>query len=908
MKDDRKNKKELIEELEKSKQKIIALERTLKPGESQIKIVIENMRDVIGINDLNGIFQFVTPSIKEVLGYEIDDIIGRSSLDFIHPEDLGRIKEALNRIVDKGQAEETYRFRHADGHFVFLESSGRAIKTWNRVTGFVISSRDITERMRAEEALKKSEHRFRDLAELLPEAVYETDDRLNFTYGNHKAFELFGYSPEDLKAGLNAFSMIAPEDRPRVMENFSRRLQGEELGLLEYKGMRKDGSLFPILLHNVPIQKEGKFVGARGIVIDITERKQMEEALRESEEKLQMALSGAEMGMWNLDLATMTGTIDDRSARILGYRREDIPAERSSWDEMTHPDDVPRVHESLNAHIEGHVPVFQSEHRMRTATGAWKWVYGRGKIIKRQEDGSPVLISGTLHDIDERKIMEKAFQESEDLYRTAMEGSNDGVVIIQDDRYVYFNQKFLDTLGRSRDEMMGQPAGTYIHPDDEAVGMDHFHKFKQGLTISPHIETKVLKPDGSVAHFEVSLVDVTYKGRQAVMAYLRDITDRKRAEAEEMKRHKLESVGTLAAGIAHDFNNLLAVIHGYLDLLAIDIPPGDKVHNRLMAAKNAVVQATELTNRLIIFAKGGEPVKEVIDIGDTIKKEVLGSIGISPVEKRFYLAPDLWPVEVDQKQIQQVIKNLTRNAVEAMPEGGRLTVRAENITVRIQDRLPIREGTYVRISIEDTGTGIPANELPNIFDPYYSTKQRGAKKGMGLGLSVCHSVVGKHKGCITIESQDGKGCTFRVYLPAIIREALQIDEQLQDKIPDSKRRILVMDDEALVRDMLRELLTALGFEVETANDGLEAIDLYIKAAESERPYDMVLFDLMVIKGLGGEQTMARLLATHPGVKGIICSGYTDDPVIQHYDQYGFVGALRKPFTLEALRSILEKHL
>jgi CheY-like chemotaxis protein len=351
----------------------------------------------------------------------------------------------------------------------------------------------------------------------------------------------------------------------------------------------------------------------------------------------------------------------------------------------------------------------------------------------------------------------------------------------------------------------------------------------------------------------------------------------------------------------------LAVIQGYIELLKMDIPPGEKVQNRLRATEKAISQAAELTNRLLVFSKGGEPVKQVLDVSDLIKDAVLRILGASPVEKRFHLDRDLWPVEVDERQIHQVIRNLAINAAEAMPEGGRLAIRAENTMVKVQDKLPIRPGAYIRISVEDTGKGIPTDELPLIFDPYFSTKQRGAQKGMGLGLSVCHSVVTKHNGCITLESQEGRGSTFRVYLPATVSVALPPDERPPEGLPGAKGRILVMDDEAMIRDMLKELLTAMGYEVETTSDGLAAIDLYIRATESQRPYRMVILDLMVPGGLGGEPTMERLRAIDPGVRGIILSGYSDDPVIQDYAQYGFVEALKKPFSMKALQDVLEKH-
>lgn len=643
----------------------------------------------------------------------------------------------------------------------------------------------------------------------------------------------------------------------------------------------------------------------------LSEHRKTEEALRRSEEKYRLIAENSAELITVTDMNLHFTYISPSITRTHGFTIEE--AMNRSLDQYMTPESMQvlmtALEEEMKREAEGNVDpsrtrVFEVEEYRKDGSTIWLESSMSGL---RDKDDKLVGILTVSRDITERKRMEKALQESEELYRTSLESSSDGIAIVHEGRYVYVNQPFLDKIGRRRDEIVGKTRGKFIHPDDQAAFMDYVDKITRGLPTPKQVEIRVLLPDGTFINAEVSMVRVTYKGNRCNLAYLRDITDRKRAEAEHLKVQKLESVGTLAAGIAHDFNNLLAVIQGYIELLKMDIPPGEKVQNRLRATEKAISQATELTNRLLVFSKGGEPVKQVLDVSDLIKDAVLRILGASPVEKRFHLDRDLWPVEVDERQIHQVIRNLAINAAEAMPEGGRLAIRAENTMVKVQDKLPIRPGAYIRISVEDTGKGIPTDELPLIFDPYFSTKQRGAQKGMGLGLSVCHSVVTKHNGCITLESKEGRGSTFRVYLPAAVSVTLPSDERPPEGLSGAKGRILVMDDEAMIRDMLKELLTAMGYEVETTSDGLAAIDLYIRATESQRPYRMVILDLMVPGGLGGEPTMERLRAIDPGVRGIILSGYSDDPVIQDYAQYGFVEALTKPFSLKALQDVLEKH-
>lgn len=387
-----------------------------------------------------------------------------------------------------------------------------------------------------------------------------------------------------------------------------------------------------------------------------------------------------------------------------------------------------------------------------------------------------------------------------------------------------------------------------------------------------------------------------------------DITERKRTEDEQLKIHKLESIGTLAGGIAHDFNNLLAVMQGYVDLLKTDTTLGNKAYSRLIAVDKAVRQAIELTNHLITFAKGGDPIKEVVSLGDIVKEEVLRNLTGLSIEKRFYLENDLWPVAVDIRQIRQVIRNLVINAVEAMPEAGRLTVRAENTTVQISDGLPIGVGAYVCISVEDTGKGISKDQMPYIFDLYYSTKQRGEGKGTGLGLSVCQSVIVRHKGYLGVESTEGIGSIFRIYLPRSFHKEMPVGNRLSLERVADKESILVMDDEIMIRNLATDVLTSMGYNVETAKDGLEAINLYVNARNSGHPYKLVILDLMVPGGMDGKTTMERLQMINSDVRGIIISGYSDDPIIQNYRQYGFVGALTKPFDMKSLQKILEDYL
>lgn len=357
---------------------------------------------------------------------------------------------------------------------------------------------------------------------------------------------------------------------------------------------------------------------------------------------------------------------------------------------------------------------------------------------------------------------------------------------------------------------------------------------------------------------------------------------------------------------AHDFNNLMAIVQGYIDLAIIDLPPGHVSRQRLLTAMRSFDQILDLTGRLIPFSRGGSPLREIYDVTEIIRAAVIMAAEGTDIRVLVDFMKNLWPTVVDEVQIKQVFYNLTRNAVEAMPEGGSLTISAENVQMLAGDALALKEGSYLKITFADEGIGIPEENLAKIFDPYFTTKKIEAKNLLGLGLAVCHSILKKHGGLITVKSQTGQGTSFVLYLP--VRPELAKEQKIKKRLSKGKVRVLIMDDEPHIRAIDRAYLELLGHEVAEVKDGQEAIDIYIKALDLGNPFDLVLLDLTVSEGMGGKLAMEQLLMIDPSIKVIIASGYVDDPVIKNYADYGFLGALNKPFKKEEMKSLLEKIL
>ena len=381
----------------------------------------------------------------------------------------------------------------------------------------------------------------------------------------------------------------------------------------------------------------------------------------------------------------------------------------------------------------------------------------------------------------------------------------------------------------------------------------------------------------------------------------RDVTERKNMDKELQKAEKLESLGLLAGGIAHDFNNILSSILVNIGMSKIYAGKEGKSLSRMNEAEKAVLRAKDLTQQLLTFSRGGAPIKNPASIAALLKDTAEFALSGSNVRCDFSAAGGLWDVEIDEGQISQVIQNLVLNGSQAMPQGGTIYIGANNVSLKTGDLPPLKEGKYIKIEMQDQGVGIPREHYTKIFDPFFSTKQRGS----GLGLSTAYSIVKKHSGLITVESELGKGTTFYIYLPAT-------GEKKKKKKKEDLRtiaghgRILLMDDEEMVLEATGDMLQEMGYTVTTAEDGEEAIKLYEAAGQAGEPFEVVIMDLVVPGGMGGKETIERLLEIDPGVRAVVSSGYSTDPVMAHYEEYGFVGAVSKPYKIIDMSTVLHE--
>ena len=403
-------------------------------------------------------------------------------------------------------------------------------------------------------------------------------------------------------------------------------------------------------------------------------------------------------------------------------------------------------------------------------------------------------------------------------------------------------------------------------------------------------------------------------------AFLRMATVLERNQQELIKVKKLESVGVLAGGIAHDFNNILTAILGNINLCRLDRQLSEQNHQLLAASEKACLRAKGLTQQLLTFARGGEPIRERASLAEVVRDSAEFVLRGDKIACDFQLPDDLWLVNIDKGQISQVVQNIMLNAVEAMAEGGgRISVSAANVSIpaRPQAGAPAAEagtgdrgpapGDYVRLTIADSGVGMEREVLERIFDPYFTTKQLGS----GLGLAITHSIVSKHGGRVTVSSRPGEGSVFTIYLLAEQRRGGETGERPEPATGQQAAaggRILVMDDDQQVRETLQLMLSRLGYQVVTAADGREAAAIYRYERELGTEIDLLIMDLTIPGGMGGREAVREILAVNPRAKVIVASGYSSDPVMADYRRHGFAAALSKPFRVEELTELLKRLL
>ncbi|MBN1957826.1 MAG: PAS domain S-box protein [Desulfuromonadales bacterium] len=858
-------------------------------------------------------------------------------------------------------------------------------------------------------------------------------------------YTMAGYSAYEFPQTFEEWEKrVHPDDIDQVKTNVEQALKNPEQAFsAEFRFKTNHGNWTWIYAQGEVIERDSNGHPLRfiGLHTKIDQLKQTELALRESQERLDLTLKSAELGTWDWYPQTGEVVFNDRWAEMLGYQLEELVPHVDTWTKLLHPDDIPKTMSVLTAHLEGEIPIYQTEFRMRSKQGGWKWILDTGKVAQWDEHGQAVRVTGTHLDITERKQAEEALKISEEKYRNFFENSVVGIYQSSPEgRYLKVNKTFAEMLGfDSPEELVRSTTDIgsqfYIDPQDrdhykklleeQGYAYNFIHRFRHRngsqLWITTSSRRVCNTTDGSL-YFEGIAIDITEQveaekalreseenllitlnsigdaviavdtnhrvirmnpvaehltgwsqtqatGKQltevfhiinlrtghtaenpvekvldsgeivaltnhtiliakdgsesqiadsaapirnkeghitGVVLVFRDVTEEYRIRDELQKMQQLESIGTLAGGIAHDFNNILAGIFGNIALAKQRTEKDHPGMKYLEQAEISANRAKNLTGQLLTFAKGGEPIKDQISLGDLIQEVAKFDLSGSKIKLIFKQSSEIWTAEVDRAQIQQVISNLVINAKQSMTGGGHLFIAVENYHHSGLHISELKPGNYIQVTVRDEGAGIDRKSLPHIFDPYFSTKSTGR----GLGLATVYSVIKRHEGHVKVESVPGQGACFTLYLPAIDSIQQDADQNIRDTAEFEKRslRVLLMDDEEIIRNLATEMISRLGGTTDTATNGEDTLEMYLAAQENNTPYDLVIMDLTVPGGMGGKEAIEKLLEIDPQARVIVSSGYADDPVMAQYKSFGFIGVAAKPYSFQELADIIRKAL
>lgn len=767
-------------------------------------------------------------------------------------------------------------------------------------------SADARNLSQAYEAQRESESKYRELVEKANSIILKWDRDGRVTYFNEFAETFFGFSSSEI-IGQELIGTIVPETESsgRNLVDMIRIICTNPAAFInnENENSRKNGERVWISWNNHPLaDADGEIVGVLSVGQDITERKRIEGELQKSEQRFRSFVENVNDVLFALTPSGIFSYVSPQWKVAFGYELSETIGQ--PFVPFVHPDDVPSCFAFLQRVFETGKKQSGVEYRVLCKDGTYLWYKANASLIFDPVNGAPTLV-GIGRDITERKEAEKTLRQSEEKFSAAFRASPDAVTLsrLSDGAYLDVNEGFTTITGYQPEEVLGRTSEElqlWLDPEKRLRLLQEL--MEHG--IAKDVDARFRRKDGTILVGQLSARIIEINNEPYILGITRDITEREHIQKEILKAQKLESISILAGGIAHNFNNVLTGVIGYISYAKKHLTDSDKVLHILESAEKSSYRAADLARQLLTFSQGCNPVRKPVAV-DTLVQESVSLFLSGTNIKGIIDCSSRQTIHVDSQQINQVFNNIVLNAIQAMPDGGTLTVRADAVTLKTGNKFTLQPATYVQIVFEDTGQGIHKDDLGKIFDPYFTTKACGT----GLGLSTTHSIVSKHGGFIDISSEVGKGTTVTILLPASAEEHPEnIRINKLEACNQADVSILVMDDEEMIRQLAGEILHDLGYEVATCCNGEEAIALFKASLEAQRPFSIVIMDLVIPGGMGGIEAARHILDLAPQACLIASSGYSNDPAIAEYTTYGFSETIIKPYNADELSRALQNVL
>jgi two-component system cell cycle sensor histidine kinase/response regulator CckA len=748
-------------------------------------------------------------------------------------------------------------------------------------------------------ALRDSEERYRFVTEHTLDAIFLVDLEGRYTFGNTRLEELTGYRLEEL-IGQSVFMVLTPEGAQTMSARRDAVRAGGNLGFFyETEIVRKDGTRIWAEISSTSVMENGQLIARLGVARDITERKRNEIALRESEERFRTIFEQAGVGIAVVAADGRWLRVNQRLCEMVGYSAEELQVLR--YQDLTHPDDLDTSLRRRRTMLEGEARAYSFEKRYIHKNGSIVWINLTTSVM-RSAPADPSVSISVIEDISQGKAAEAALRESEERFRATFEQAAVGITIVAGDgRFLSVNQRLSDMVGYSPRELANLRFQDITHPDDLELNLALRRPMVANDAPAYAMEKRYIHKDGSIVWVHVTASQARDVAGQTgySIGIIQDITARKQLEEELRHAQRMEGVGQLAGGIAHDFNNLLTVIRARSELAAARLQDADPLRRDLQLIQKTADRAAALTRQLLAFSRKQVLQPKVVALDELITgaTDLLKRLIGEHIDLTFEPGADVGRVRVDPGQLEQVIVNLAVNARDVMPEGGLLTLETANVELDAAyaaRHVDVVAGSYVMLAVSDTGMGMSHEIQARIFEPFFTTK--GPGKGTGLGLSTVYGIVKQSGGHIRVDSEPGAGTTFKVYLPRTDAVPEASAARTSDALPHGTETVLLVEDEAEVRGVTKEVLEGFGY---TVLEAAQASDAMLIARRHVGMIDLLLTDV-VMPRMSGRALAEAVAAERPETKILFMSGYTDDAIILHRVMEPGMHFLEKPFSPAAV--------